>query len=103
MSSFHVIDVDHVPKNDMDNYNDVSTRINELCEARMKALSDQKQRLAIHEELNSNIRRLSDDVITRINEKVDRATAGLNVDNAAVRQADIEVGSRNFLLRSHLE
>lgn len=91
MSHFHVIDVDHVPKSDLASYKDTSARVEELCAARSRALSNQTQHLTAHEKLMTQIRRLNDEVIDRISDRVGRAAAGLTVSNAASRLADIQV------------
>lgn len=86
-----MIDVDHVPKSDLDSYNDTSVRVEDLCSARSHALTNQLQQLAAHERLMTQIRRLNDDVIARISDRVDQAATGLTVSNATSRLADIQV------------
>lgn len=86
-----MIDVEHVPKSDIDNYTDTASRIEALCTQRIQVLSEQERRLSDHERLESLLRRLSDEIVIRLNDKVERGASGLNVDNASIRLSDIQV------------
>lgn len=91
VSHFHVIDSEHVPANEVESYSEVSTRIEKLCETRNDSFNLQSDRLNHNKRLANQMRRLEDDIIVTLNEKLARAASGLTVENATQRLADLQV------------
>jgi len=91
VSHFHVIDSEHVPSGEQESYQEISTRIEALCQSRSEVYSLQTDRLNAHRRLATQMRRLEDDIIISLGEKVDRVGSGLNIENAMQRLAELQV------------
>lgn len=91
MSHFHVIDSEHVPSAEQESYAELSSRIELLCQSRSEYHSAQADRLNVHMLLSSQMRRLEDDIIIQLADKVDRVNNSLTVDNASQHLTDIQV------------
>ena len=91
MSHFHVIDSEHVPLTEQESYKEISTRIEQLCDARSNHFSAQSDRLNAHHRLSTQMRRLEDDIIVSLADKVSRVRGSLNVENSTQNLSDIQV------------
>lgn len=64
-----------------------------LAQKRAESLSNQQIRVQQHEKLANQMRRLDSDIVSRLNDRIERCQHQLDVENAIRRLTDIEVGN----------
>lgn len=91
VSHFHVIDSEHVPTGEQESYNELSSRVEFLCQSRSDHYNEQSDRWNCHLRLSTQMRRLEDDIIVNLADKVDRVSSTLNIENSTHHLTDIQV------------